>query len=62
MNYFTRERYLALQERGDAMDAADAAWAEAVAGYEAYLQTIRPELPESVRELLDGFYLHDAAS
>jgi hypothetical protein len=61
MNYFTRERYLALQERGDdAMDAADAAWAETVARYDAYLQTIRPELPESVRELLDGFYLHDA--
>jgi hypothetical protein len=60
MNYFTRERYLALQEPGDAMDAADGAWAEAVARYEAYLQTIRPELPESVRELLDGFYLHDA--
>jgi hypothetical protein len=61
MNYFTRERYLALQERGDvAMDAADAAWAEAVARYDAYLQTIRPEMPEAVRELLDGFYLHDA--
>jgi hypothetical protein len=61
MNYFTRERYLALQEPGDdAMDAADAAWDAAVARYEAYLQTIRPEMPEAVRELLDGFYLHDA--
>jgi hypothetical protein len=61
MNYFTRERYLALQERGeDAMDAADDAWAEAVARYDAYLQTIRPEMPEGVRELVDGFYLHDA--
>jgi hypothetical protein len=61
MNYFTRERYLALQERGeDAMDAADAAWAEAVDRYDAYLRTIRPEMPEAVRELLDGFYLHDA--
>jgi hypothetical protein len=61
MNYFTRERYLALQERGDeAMDAADAAWAEVVARYDAYLQTIRAEMPEAVRELLDGFYLHDA--
>ncbi len=61
MNYFTRQRYLALQDRGDdAMDAADAAWAEAVARYETYLQTIRPEMPEAVRELLDGFYLHDA--
>jgi hypothetical protein len=61
MNYFTRERYLALQERGeDARDAADAAWATAVDRYDAYLQTIRPEMPESVRELLDGFYLHDA--
>jgi len=61
MNYFTRARYLALQERGDdAMDAADAAWAEAVARYDAYLQSIRPEMPETVRELVDGFYLHDA--
>jgi hypothetical protein len=61
MNYFTRERYLALQERGDdAMDAADAAWDEAVERYDAYLQTIRPQMPESVRELLDGFSLHDA--
>jgi hypothetical protein len=61
MNYFTPERYLALQQRGDdAMDAADAAWEEAVERYDAYLQTIRPEMPESVRELLDGFSLHDA--
>ena len=61
MNYFTRERYLALQDRGDdAMDAADAAWEEAVRRYQEYLQTIRPDMPESVRELLDGFYLHDA--
>ena len=61
MNYFTRQRYLALQERGDdAMDAADAAWEEAVQHYDAYAQNIRPEMPESVRELLDGFFLHDA--
>jgi hypothetical protein len=61
MNYFTRERYLALQERGEeAMDAADDAWAEAVARYESYLRTIRPEMPEAVRELVEGFYLHDA--
>ena len=61
MTYFTRERYLGLQERGDdAMDAADAAWEEAVGRYHAYLQAIRPEMPEAVRELLDGFYLHDA--
>ncbi len=61
MNYFTRERYLALQERGDeARDVADAAWAEATDRYEASLQTIRPEMPESVRDLLDGFSLHDA--
>ena len=42
------------------MDAADTAWEEAVERYEAYLQTIRPDLPASVRQLLDGFYLHDA--
>jgi hypothetical protein len=61
MKYFTRERYLALQDRGeDAMDAADAAWDDAVQRYDTYLQTIRPEMPEEVRQLLDGFYLHDA--
>ncbi|HJT78235.1 MAG TPA: hypothetical protein VJ739_13610 [Gemmataceae bacterium] len=61
MKYFTRERYLALQERGEeARDAADAAWDEAVGQYETYLGTIRPEMPEAVRELLDGFCLHDA--
>jgi hypothetical protein len=61
MNYFTRERYLALQNCDKpAMDAADAAWEDAVDRYDAYLQTIRPDLPESVRQLLDGFYLHDA--
>ena len=61
MNYFTRQRYLALQERDDdAMDAADAAWDEAVQRYDAYVQSIRPEMTESVRELVDGFFLHDA--
>jgi hypothetical protein len=61
MKYFTRERYLALQNFEEAaMDAADADWEEAVERYDAYLQSIRPELPESVRQLLEGFYLHDA--
>lgn len=61
MNHFTRERYLALQDRGDeAMDAADAAWEEAVNRYDTHLRMIRPEMGESVRELVDGFYLHDA--
>jgi hypothetical protein len=61
MKYFTRERYLAQQILDQAaMNAADADWEDAVDRYEAYLQTIRPELPESVRQLLDGFYLQDA--
>ena len=61
MKYFTRERYLAQQNFDQAaMDAADADWEDAVERYDAYLQTIRPDMPESVRQLLDGFYLHDA--
>jgi hypothetical protein len=61
MNYFTRERYLAQQlSDAAAMDAADAAWEQAVARYDAYLQTIRPDLPECTRQLLDGFDRHDA--
>ena len=42
------------------MHAADAAWDEAVQHYDAYVQSIRAEMPESVRELVDGFFLHDA--
>jgi hypothetical protein len=61
MKYFTRERYLALQNfQDDAMDAADADWEAAMAAYEKQLQSTRPEMHESVRQLLDGFYLHDA--
>lgn len=49
MNYFTRERYLAFQDfDSPTMDAADADWEDATDRYEAYLQTIRPDLPESV--------------
>ena len=61
MKYFTRERYLALQNSEKAaIDAADADWENAVERYEAYLQTLRPHMPASVQLLLDGFYLHDA--
>jgi hypothetical protein len=61
MKYFTPERYLALQNPdGAAMDVADANWEQAVDHYEATLQAIGPELPGSVRQMLDGFYLHDA--
>jgi hypothetical protein len=61
MKYFTPERYRALQHTDEsAMPAADADWESAVDQYESYLLTIRSEMPESVRRLLDGFYLHDA--
>ena len=61
MKYFTWQRFLDLQDfdRAD-MDAADAEWEAAVEQYEAYLQTIRANLLESVRQLLDGFWYHDA--
>ena len=47
MNYFTPERYLALQDCSSdaAMNRADEAWEEAVQCYEAYLRTVRPSLP-----------------
>jgi hypothetical protein len=61
MRYFSPERYLAMQNpEPEAMNAADAAWEEAVEQYDAYLLSIVPELPVTVRNLLDGFYLHDA--
>ena len=61
MKYFNRERYLALQKsQDDAMDAADAEWHVAAEDYEAQLKVIRPQLPDSVLQFLDGYYLHDA--
>ena len=61
VKYFTREQYLAMQNSDKAsLDAADADWEKSVQRYDAYLQMIRPEMPEPVRQLLDGFHLHDA--
>jgi hypothetical protein len=61
MKYFTPERYLAFGDFDNtAMDAADADWENAIDRYEAYLQTIRPDMPEPVRQLEDGFCFHDA--
>src|SRR2546425_205869 len=61
MKYFTPELCSSLQNFDEAaMNAADAAWEDAVQRYDSYLHVIRPELAESVRQLLDGFYLHDA--
>jgi hypothetical protein len=61
MRYFTPDLYVRLQDQGpNAMDAAEAAWADAAERYDGYLQTIVPELPPSVRQLLEGYYLHDA--
>jgi hypothetical protein len=61
MKYFTRERYAAMQNSDDeAVRRADEDWEAAVDQYNAYLQSIRPELSDSVRQLLDGFFLHDA--
>lgn len=62
MKYFTPERYLALQDFSSAaaMNAADTDWEEAVAQYDAYLHSVLPSAPASVRQLVEGFFLHDA--
>lgn len=61
MKYFTPELYIRLQDcEPGAMDAADTTWEDAAQRYDSYLQTILPDLPPAVRQLLDGYYLHDA--
>src|SRR5262249_23781502 len=62
MKYFTRQRYIAMQDSDDeAVRRSDEDWEAAVDRYDAYLRSIRPQLPEAVRPLVDGFYLHDAS-
>jgi hypothetical protein len=61
MKFFTPELYTRLQASGpDEMDAADAAWEQAADRYDQRLRTIRPALPDSLRHLLEDYYLHDA--
>ncbi len=61
MKYFTPELYIRLQDREpEAMDAADDTWTDAAARYDNYVQSIHPELPSAVQQLLEGYYLHDA--
>jgi hypothetical protein len=61
MKYFTPDLYVRLQNREpDAMDAADSDWEAATQRYDDYLQSILPELSLPIRQLLEGYYLHDA--
>jgi hypothetical protein len=61
MKYFTKDLLERYGSEDDAVaHAAGDEWEEAIDRYEAYLQTIRPDMPESVRQLEDGFCFHDA--
>lgn len=62
MNYFTPARYVALQDFSSdaAMNAADAAWQEAVERYDEYFRSVEEKLPSGIREMQSGYYLHDA--
>lgn len=61
MKYFTPELYVRLQScEGDAIDALHAEWERAASAYQRRLKKIRTELPKSLRNLLDDYYLHDA--
>jgi hypothetical protein len=62
MKYFTPERYVALQDfsSDEVMNAADAAWEEAVDQYDASYRSIEALLPPEYRRLQEDYYLHDA--
>ena len=42
------------------MDTADASWEEAVEAYARRYEAIQAELPATVRDLVERYYLHDA--
>jgi hypothetical protein len=62
MKYFTPERHVALQDfsSGATMNAADAAWQEAVDRYAVYCDSVEPLLPPGFRKMQSDYYLHDA--
>jgi hypothetical protein len=62
MKYFTPERYMALHDfsSDEVMNAADAAWEEAVDQYDAYYRSIEAVLSTGYRRLQESYYLHDA--
>ena len=60
MKFFSRDLYARLNSsREEEVDEATARWEEAVSGYEAYLETVREEMPSHVRTLTDTYH-HDA--
>ncbi len=62
MNYFTPERYAALQDFSTdaAMNAADTAWQAAVDRYAAYYASVEAQLAAGIRKTQAAYYLHDA--
>ncbi len=63
MRYFTPERYVTLQDFSSdaAMNAADAAWEQAVEEYDDYYRSVESALPAEFRQLQDSYFLNDAS-
>jgi hypothetical protein len=61
MKYFTPD-LLARGLTGDesCLDQQEQLWDEAGNRYVAYLETVRPAFPSGLRQLDEGYYLHDA--
>ena len=61
MTYFTPELFIRLQsEKEEILEKAEIDWEEALTLYRTRLSQVRDELPDSVRELVEGHFLHDA--
>ena len=61
MTYFTPELFIRLQsDQEEVLEAAEIDWEEASTRYRTRLSQVRDELPDSVRELVEGHFLHDA--
>lgn len=61
MKFFTPERIVRGKSHDDVvLDQHEEEWDQMCDRYEAYLDTVRPYMPNGLRQIFESYYLHDA--